>query len=193
MKKRQLSTQMNRLIRYIFSLTCVLFRHFHAVKARKNIGKVTAFYCFCTLFASSLVYSSSALSAADTDFGESISINSSQSLSIEQAIEQFENQKNSSSLLITAKVKSICVVKGCWMGLEHSSDEVRVTFKNYGFFVPPSLVGKKVDIQGEIKKVTLSLKDTKHFIKDAGGDPETVTEPRVEYQIIATGVRLHAQ
>ncbi|MGH1471387.1 MAG: DUF4920 domain-containing protein [Cellvibrionaceae bacterium] len=126
-------------------------------------------------------------------FGDPISISHSQSMSIEKAIQFYEHDvsKDKKPALITAQVISICETKGCWMGLETEAEDIRVTFKNYGFFVPPTLVGKTVDIQGTIKKVTLSLKDTKHYVKDAGGDPETVTEPKIEYQIIATGVQIH--
>ncbi|MGI1678786.1 MAG: DUF4920 domain-containing protein [Cellvibrionaceae bacterium] len=128
-------------------------------------------------------------------FGEPITLESTKMIKLEEAIDVFEKQSGENtkqkSVLITAKVNSICEAKGCWMGLKIESGDVRVTFKNYGFFVPPTLVGQNVDIQGTITKVTLSLKDTKHYVKDSGGDPDTITEPQVEYQIIATGVRIH--
>ena len=63
-----------------------------------------------------------------------------------------------------------------------------MTFKDYAFFVPPTLMGKTVLAQGELKKVAMTLEETKHYVKDAGGDPATVTEPRAHYELTASGV-----
>lgn len=93
-------------------------------------------------------------------------------------------------LLIEGEVTAVCQVKGCWMGFTTENGEIRVTFKDYGFFVPLNIVGKTVLAEGTLEKVTLSLRDSKHLVKDAGGDPDTVTEPIVEYQMVATGVKV---
>jgi hypothetical protein len=109
--------------------------------------------------------------------------------SLESAIKQLD-KADSADVLVAAKVEKICVVKGCWMGLVSSSGDVRVTFKDYAFFVPPSLIGKQVVVDGKLQKVTMTLDETKHYVKDAGGDPATVTQPRVEYRIVANGVEV---
>jgi hypothetical protein len=75
------------------------------------------------------------------------------------------------------------------MALTGAGEDVRVTFKDYGFFVPSSIIGKTVLVEGTLEKVVMSLEDTKHYVKDAGGDPSTVTQPRTEYRIVATGVQ----
>jgi len=124
-------------------------------------------------------------SADTTTYGESITLTNA--IDLQEALPLADTDQ---PVLITATVGSICQVKGCWMGLVDEANNVRVTFKDYGFFVPPTLMGKTVRVQGTLQKVTLSLEDTKHYIEDAGGDPSTVTEPRVEYQIVATGVQL---
>jgi hypothetical protein len=43
-------------------------------------------------------------------------------------------------------------------------------------------------VEGTLEKIELSLADSKHLIEDAGGDPEMVTEPILEYQFVASGV-----
>ena len=53
------------------------------------------------------------------------------------------------------------------MNLESDSGDVRVTFKDYGFFVPMSLVGKKVFVRGSFKKHMMSVEEAKHFAEDA--------------------------
>jgi hypothetical protein len=110
-------------------------------------------------------------------------------LSLQAAIKQLDS-KPAADVLIESKVDKVCVVKGCWMALTNATDDVRVTFKDYGFFVPGSIIGKTVLVEGKLEKVVMSLEDTKHYVKDAGGDPSTVTAPRTEYRIVANGVQV---
>jgi len=93
-------------------------------------------------------------------------------------------------MLLEAEVTSVCQAKGCWLGFSSDAGDVRVTFKDYGFFVPFSIRGKQVRVEGMMEKTELSLEDSKHLIEDAGGDPATVTEPIVEYQFVASGVQV---
>jgi hypothetical protein len=110
-------------------------------------------------------------------------------LSLQAAIKQLDSMP-SAAVLIESKVDKVCVAKGCWMALTNAKDDVRVTFKDYGFFVPSSIIGKTVLVEGKLEKVVMSLEDTKHYVKDAGGDPSTVTAPRTEYRIVASGVEV---
>jgi hypothetical protein len=93
-------------------------------------------------------------------------------------------------MLLEAEVTSVCQAKGCWLGFSSDAGDVRVTFKDYGFFVPFSIRGKQVRVEGTMEKIELSLEDSRHLIEDAGGDPATVIEPIVEYQFVATGVQV---
>ena len=110
-------------------------------------------------------------------------------LSLQAAIAKLD-RTTKADVLIESKVDSVCVVKGCWMALTDSTHNARVTFKDYGFFVPSSVIGKTVLVEGTLEKVEMSLEDTKHYVKDAGGDPTKVTEPRTEYRIVASGVEV---
>ena len=110
-------------------------------------------------------------------------------MTLEAAVKQLQG-KPSATVLVEAEVGSICKVKGCWIGLKSTASELHVTFKDYAFFVPPTLMGKTVLAQGELKKVTMTLEETKHYVKDAGGDPATVTQPRVHYELTASGVQV---
>jgi len=110
-------------------------------------------------------------------------------VTLQAALKQLD-AKPAADVLIESKVDKVCVVKGCWMALTNANDNVRVTFKDYGFFVPSSIIGKTVLVEGRLEKVVMSLEDTKHYVKDAGGDPNTVTSPRTEYRIVASGVQV---
>lgn len=130
------------------------------------------------------IYSVADKNADKNHFGAALTLN--KAISVEQAIAKANS--SSSPILIEGKVGSVCQAKGCWMGFNSDAGKVRVTFKDYGFFVPFSVVGKTVQAEGTLEKVTLSLEDSKHLVEDGGGDPDSVTEPLVEYQMVASGV-----
>lgn len=112
-------------------------------------------------------------------------------LSVTEVIELL-GSNDRATVLVQGEVTSVCQVKGCWMGFSSQAGDVRVTFKDYGFFVPFSIMGKTVVAEGTVEKVQLSLKVSKHFVQDAGGDPDTVTEPITEYQMVASGVKVES-
>lgn len=94
--------------------------------------------------------------------------------------------------LTEAKVYKVCQSKGCWLELKGKvGGPVRVTFKDYGFFVPKEILNKSLRLQGRMVEKTLSVKEQKHFLKDAKATPaeiEAVTEPKKSYEIVASGV-----
>ncbi|MCO4794770.1 MAG: DUF4920 domain-containing protein [Bacteriovoracaceae bacterium] len=94
------------------------------------------------------------------------------------------------SVVVSAKVGTVCKKKGCWMILKSKTGDIRVTFKDYKFFVPVSLVGKDILVQGKMIEKKMTLAETKHFVEDEGGDASKVTKPRSEYRIVATAVKV---
>ncbi|HTV24147.1 MAG TPA: DUF4920 domain-containing protein [Polyangiaceae bacterium] len=48
------------------------------------------------------------------------------------------------------KVQRACSRKGCWMEIGSGEDACRVTFKDYGFFVPTDSAGAYAKIQGRL-------------------------------------------
>jgi hypothetical protein len=94
---------------------------------------------------------------------------------------------------ISAKVGEICQMKGCWMVLENESgDPIRVTFKDYGFFVPKDISGRNVIVEGVVTKSQLSPEAAAHYAEDAG-QPYDSTRMYIEYAFIADGVLIAAQ
>lgn len=104
--------------------------------------------------------------------------------------------ENSDSLtaVIEAKVTEVCQAKGCWMKVELPNGEsMRVTFKDYGFFMPKDLAGKSVKMSGVAKKEETDVETLKHFAEDGGKSEEEIaqiTEPKMDYKFIASGVKL---
>lgn len=93
---------------------------------------------------------------------------------------------------ITGKVAEVCQEKGCWMKIERENGEqLMVKFKDYGFFMPTDIVGKEVVLDGEAVVKEVSVKQQKHYAKDAGKSKEEIEKIKAskkETQFIAKGV-----
>ena len=95
---------------------------------------------------------------------------------------------------VKGTVQEVCQVKGCWLTMDLGGDQsMRVTFKDYGFFVPTDCSGKTAVIEGQLTKETISVATLKHFAKDAGKSEKeiaSITEPLQELVFVADGVLL---
>jgi hypothetical protein len=93
-------------------------------------------------------------------------------------------------VLVESKVDKVCEMKGCWLGLKSDTGRLHVTFRNEAFFVPSSLIGKTVRVEGRLSKTLLTLEQTREAVKAGGGDPASVSEPRTYYELVATGLEV---
>jgi hypothetical protein len=93
---------------------------------------------------------------------------------------------------ITGKINEVCKIKGCWMTADLGNGKsMRVTFKDYGFFVPKDAGGKTFWAEGEAKTKTTSIEMLKHYAEDAGKSKEeieAIKEPKKELVFVAKGV-----
>lgn len=93
---------------------------------------------------------------------------------------------------VSGVVESVCQVKGCWMKVKlEDGQTMRVTFKDYGFFVPKDIAGKTVVFEGNAKTKTTSVDELRHYAEDGGKSKEEVakiTEPKTELTFVANGV-----
>ncbi len=100
--------------------------------------------------------------------------------------------KKATDMKIEGKVVDVCKKKGCWMTLEMPNGEaMRVTFKDYAFFMPMDIVGKNVVLDGIAKKQTISVETLRHYAEDAHKSAEEVakiTDPKKELAFEAKGV-----
>jgi hypothetical protein len=89
------------------------------------------------------------------------------------------------------KVSAVCAAKGCWMTLAEAGTSVRVTFKDYGFFVPPTSAGATAILEGTFGVKTIPEATAKHYASETpGGKPEKITGDQKELSLVATGVEL---
>lgn len=118
-------------------------------------------------------------------------INSKNATPIDSVIKNFSQYKGK-NVVMEATVDKVCEKKGCWMTLQGADKTFRVRFKDYGFFVPVTLVGKKVWVSGEVLKKEVSIAQTKHYFKDAGASKEKINAVKnstFEYWVMADGVK----
>jgi hypothetical protein len=101
---------------------------------------------------------------------------------------------DSLNLKVTGKVHEVCQKKGCWMTLvsdQPGVPEMRVTFKDYAFFMPKDLSGKRVVVDGFARVETTPVDVLRHYAEDAGktkAEIAAITEPKREVSFEAAGV-----
>jgi hypothetical protein len=86
-------------------------------------------------------------------------------LSLSEAVQSTNLDK---PVRVQSEVQDVCRMKGCWMVLTDGTRSVRVTFKDYGFFVAKDIAGKTVIAEGVISEKILSQEMARHYAEDAG-------------------------
>jgi Domain of unknown function (DUF4920) len=86
-----------------------------------------------------------------------------------------------------------CEEKGCWMQVAPSAEGngMRVTFKDYAFFIPQSMVGRRVRMTGITKVTTHSRASADHLIHEGAQLNKNADGTATEVAFEATGVELH--
>lgn len=88
-------------------------------------------------------------------------------------------------------VSAVCQGSGCWMTLKSGDQAVRVTFKDYGFFVPIDSAGATAVMEGVFSVKTIPEATARHYAGETpGGKPETIKGEQKELSLVASGVEL---
>jgi len=104
--------------------------------------------------------------------------------------------KDSVVLTLKGTIEKTCAKKGCWMTVQDEHGvATRVTFKDYGFFVPTEGAdGKEVVFSGVARRKVTDVATLRHFAEDAGKSAEeinAITEPKEEIEFVANGVVIY--
>ncbi len=97
------------------------------------------------------------------------------------------------TVTVEAPVRKACTKKGCWMeltGVDAKGPGIRVTFKDYGFFVPLDSEGSRAKVEGVVKVAELSDARAKHYEGEGATVPKGKDGKYREVQLVATGVEL---
>ena len=110
-----------------------------------------------------------------------------------EMVEKMQSQ-DSMELVVQGTVQEVCQAKGCWMVVaseDSDAEPVMVRFKDYGFFVPKDIAGRKVIMEGWAFREVTSVDELRHYAEDAGKSQEeieAIKEPKDELKFLASGV-----
>ena len=97
------------------------------------------------------------------------------------------------TVILEARVGRVCQAKGCWMGLvADSTSGARVTFKDYGFFVPTNASGLIAKIEGTVHTKTLSKDEADHLESEGAKLTRNADGTVTEVNVVASGVELRS-
>lgn len=102
--------------------------------------------------------------------------------------EVLTDDEKSSTVVVNTSIAEVCEKKGCFFIAQEGDYSARITFKDYGFFVPTDSEGKEVTIIGELSKKVLSEEKAKHYAEDAGKSSDNIEGEQIEYSIVASTV-----
>jgi hypothetical protein len=99
------------------------------------------------------------------------------------------------SVIVEAEVRKACSRKGCWMEVSESKDAAapacRVTFKDYGFFVPLDSAGSRARMQATVTVETVAANYVQHLEEEGARFPKKNPDGTAdEVRLVATGVEL---
>lgn len=118
-------------------------------------------------------------------------IDEKDAITMEQLVAKMESATEL-EVKVIGKVSNVCQTKGCWMTLEKGDGStMRVSFTDYGFFMPKNIAGKTVVIQGRAKIETTTVEELRHYAEDAKKSKEEIakiTEPEKDLAFEADGV-----
>ncbi len=96
------------------------------------------------------------------------------------------------TVLVEGPVAAVCQKKGCWMTMRDGERDMRIRFKDYGFFVPKDCSGRTARIEGVFSVQEIPVEEARHYLEDAGRGEEAsgITEPQKQLTLLASGVQL---
>lgn len=147
----------------------------------------TLLLLFCAAASSSL-YADTPFSA-DQSFGAPMPADP-QPVSLQQAIAELEDGAGE-MVKIQGQITEVCQAKGCWMILMDGDHYARITFEDYGFFVPIETSMQRSVVYGVLSEHVLSGEQATHYAQDAGAKSTLALEGEVrEYSLVARAVQL---
>lgn len=141
---------------------------------------------------------SSTSSSKSSDDGKHFGakINTNGAVSYDQLLTDLNSKDSINNVKVLGKVDGVCQVKGCWINLvseEAGKPKMFVKFKDYAFFLPKDIAGRKVVMEGIAYRQVTSVDELRHYAEDAGksaAEIALITKPKEELKFMASGVVL---
>ena len=167
-----------------------------------NISRINS-YVFQTLFVLGIMGMAAATFAGEDEvkrLSEPVAVTSSHEifgallpdtgtlLSLGDLIRDNDKYQGQEVLLAT-RIAKVCQKKGCFFVAQDGAATARVSFKDYGFFIPTDSGGKDVVLLGTFSRERVSKEESEHYAKDLGETAASSPE-RFEYSIVASAVKI---
>lgn len=99
---------------------------------------------------------------------------------------------------LAGRADGVCTKRGCWMTLAGADkqESLRVTFRDYGFFVPQEILGRDVIVEGKLEIKEQSVDELRHLAEDAGkpaAEVAKIVAPVTSAALVADGVLIVAE
>jgi len=98
---------------------------------------------------------------------------------------------------VSGQIKEVCTNKGCWFAMElPNGSSMRVTFKDYGFFIPTNSQGFSITIEGIATLTETDVETLRHYAEDQGKSKEAIeaiTSSKKEITFEASGALIKAK
>lgn len=128
-------------------------------------------------------------------YGADISnISIDKAISVEKLESKLKDTKKAEGIAVKGEVTNVCEKRGCWITLKtEDGSSFFVKMKDYAFFVPTALKGKKVVLEGNAEQKVTSVDELKHYAKDAKktkAEIDAITAPKEEIRFLAEGIKV---
>ena len=100
-----------------------------------------------------------------------------------------ENKYLDQEVKVETRIAKVCQKKGCFFVAQEGPSTARVTFKDYGFFIPTDSGGKTVVLLGTFSRKSVSKEQAGHYAADLG-ETAAATPEKFEYSIVASAVKI---
>ena len=102
---------------------------------------------------------------------------------------QEDDKYQGQEVLLATRIAKVCQKKGCFFVAQEGAATARVSFKDYGFFIPSDSGGKEVVLLGTFSRQSVSKEQAEHYATDLG-ETTTSSPERFQYSIVASAVKI---
>ncbi len=120
-------------------------------------------------------------------------VNPNGAVSYDDLLPRFKTTDTLKNVKVVGVVDAVCKVRGCWMNIKSDAgaSPMFVKFKNYAFFMPKDIAGKRVVMSGDAFKEIIPVEELRHYAEDDGKSKEEIakiTQPETKIRFVAGGV-----
>lgn len=91
--------------------------------------------------------------------------------------------------VVETTITKVCQKKGCFFIAQVSGQPIRISFKDYAYFIPTDTADKPVKMLARLVQKELSQEQAKHFTSDLKSDDVVLDQGKV-YELIASGIMI---